>query len=320
MNYPVYPDGLVQQPERLSAQRPVWNRLVGSVLLVLLLSAVYGQGATSPVSLTWVSDDGFLLRDGWLFQPGDHPNGASPPLNDRQWSGIDPTKDIRELPQLQRAGIGWLRLHLRTGPDLPPLMIKVFQSVASEIYLDGRLLYRFGTVSANPDRVQAYNPVSAFMLPLQPTSDHVLALRIAVQPGQLYSAKYLKWDAGAVQFWLFPSTVLPTLKPVDVQALYLDTFRMGIAFILFVLHLSLFFAHRTQRANLYAAGMYLLLNVGLLFRAANNFTHSMGLRMLIYYGSRIDLWVPGGCFGWLLAALGLSLFHYPLIISGYLFL
>lgn len=293
-NYPVYPDAFISQhSKQLSLTYAVWNCLCSSFLLVLVLSVAYGQNVTSPISLTQVSDDGFLLREGWLFQPGNNSNGARPNLDDRHWFSIDPTKDIRELPQLQQAGIGWLRLHIRTGPELPPLMIKLFQSIASEIYLDGRLLYRFGKVSANPDSVQAYNPAAAYSFPLTASSHHLLALRIACQPSQFYYANYLNWDAGTVQFWLFPTRVLPAIKPVDVESIYLNTFRIGIAFILFILHLSLFFAHPSQRANLYAAGMYLLLNIGLLSRFANDFAHSLGLRILVYYGSSIDLWVPG---------------------------
>jgi len=182
------------------------------------------QPAPTPVILRQVPDDGFLLKEGWRFQPGNDPNGAWPNLDDRHWTTIDPTKDIRELPQLQQAGIGWLRLHIQAGPNLPPLMIKLFQSVASEIYLDGRLLYRFGKVSANPDSVQAYNPAAAYSFPLTASSHHLLALRVACQPGQFYYANYLNWDAGTVQFWLFPTHVLPAIKPVDVESMYLNTF------------------------------------------------------------------------------------------------
>ena len=100
------------------------------------------------------------------------------------WRPIDPTKEIRDLPQLRQAGSGWLRLHLRTGPDLPPLMIKVYQSVASEMYLDGRLLYRFGTVSTHPDRVQAYDPRAAFSLPLSSSSRRIVGGPLTHQPDQ----------------------------------------------------------------------------------------------------------------------------------------
>ena len=269
------------------------RKLLFSLFLMQMLSNACAQQPASAVSLTYVPDNGFLLNKEWRFQPGDIPNGASIQLDDRQWSTIDPAKDIRELPQLQRAGIGWLRLHIHTGSDLPPLMIKVFQSVASEMYLDGRLLYRFGTISTNLDSVRAYNPVAAFSLPLLPSSNHVLAIRFASQPGRLYTLKNLAWDTAALQLWVFPTTAVPAIKPVDIQAIYLDTFRFGIAFILFILHLSLFFVHRTQRANLYASGMYLLLGVTLLARVASGFVHSLPLRMLVYYCVWVDVLIPG---------------------------
>ncbi|CAN5469658.1 hypothetical protein BH09BAC4_BH09BAC4_17020 [soil metagenome] len=273
---------------------PRFFRVTLAILILFQgLMIAHAQVSTDTVSLTQVPDDGFLLKNGWRFQAGDVPNGASVQLDDRHWSHIDPTKDIRELPQLQQAGIGWLRLHLRTGPDLPPLMIKMFQSVASEIYLDGRLLYTFGTISTNPGQVQAYNPSSAYSFPLRASSEHVLALRVACQPGLIYTTKYLHWDAGTIQFWLFPTTAIPALKPVAVQATYLATFKMGISFILFILHLSLFFAHRTKRTNLYAAGMYLMLTLALLAMAANDFTHTLSLRILVYYGSFLAVWMPG---------------------------
>ncbi|WP_179830197.1 hybrid sensor histidine kinase/response regulator transcription factor [Spirosoma fluviale] len=274
-------------------KQTVWTRLFCCLLLIAsLLTNAYAQHPPDTISLKNVPDDGFQLKEGWRFHPGDHPKGASPDLDDRHWTTIDPTKSIRELPQLQRAGIGWLRLHIRTGPELPLLMIKLFQSVASEIYLDGRLLYRFGKVSANPDSVQAYDPSAAYSFPLTASSSHLLALRVARQPSQFYYNKYVRWDAAAVQFWLFPSHVLPAIKPVDVESIYLNTFRVGIAFILFILHLSLFFAHHSQRANGYAAGMYLLLTIAFFSRFVTSFTHTIGLRILVDYGSYIDRWVP----------------------------
>lgn len=145
---------------------PGFARLFCSLLLIQGLTTAYAQKPPSAVSLIHIPADGLLLREGWRFRFGDTPNGASPQVDDLHWSSIDPTKDIRDLPQLHRAGIGWLRLHLTMGQTLPPIMVHVFQSVASEVYLDGRLLYRFGTVSTNPDSVRAYNPVAAFNLPL----------------------------------------------------------------------------------------------------------------------------------------------------------
>ena len=284
---------MLNHPQRICTDRlrAVFIRLFCSLILIQGLTTACAQTLPAAVSITQIPSDGLLLTE-WRFRPGDDPNGANPQLNDSQWNSFDPTKDIRDLPLLQRAGIGWLRLHLTTGDQLPVTMLYVFQSVASEVYLDGQLLYRFGTVSTNPERVRAYNPNAAFSLPLRPASEHVLTVRFACEPGLDYDRTYLRWDAAAVQFRLFPATVTPAMLPVSLQASYLDTVKVGISLILFILHLSLFFAYRTQRANLYAAAMYLILSLAFLAKTMNNFAHPMELRMVLYYVSLIDAGVP----------------------------
>lgn len=269
------------------------TRLFGWLLLALLAAPGYAQNPATAVGLASLTGRSVVLDRGWRFHPGDDPNWAKSNLDDRQWTVIDPSKDIHSSPQVQRAGIGWLRLRITTGPDLPPVLAYIFQSVASDIYLDGRLLYHFGTVSADPARVRAYNPCAAFNLPLRPDSEHVLAVRIAYQPGLDYSKNYLHWISPVLQCTLFSAADIPGIPALTLQATYLDTFKVGISFILFFLHLSFFFAYRQQQANLYAAGMYLLLSLTFLARSTAGFVHSMDTRMVLYYGSMIDIWIPG---------------------------
>lgn len=262
-------------------------------LVILVCTGSYAQTPSGTVSLTYVSDEGLLLKEGWRFRAGDIPNGADPQLDDHDWSAIDPSQDIRDLPQLQRERIGWLRLHLTTGPNLPPLMLSVFQSVASEMYLDGQLVYRFGTVSTNPDSVRAYNPNAAFNLPLHPNTEHVLALRIAEETGLVYYRDQFRWDSAALLLRLFPTTAIPAVQHIVQQAAYFDTLKTGIAFILFILHLSLFLAYRRQQANGYAAGMYLLLSLTFWAKTIISITHSIPTRVMLHYVSTLDAWVPG---------------------------
>ena len=94
------------------------------------------------------------------------------------------------------------------------------------------------------------------------------------------------------QFRLFPASVLPALPADTLRGIYFDTLKIGISIILFILHLSLFFAYPSQRTNLYATGLYLLSSITFLARAANSFVHPMNVRIVVYYGSLIDIWVP----------------------------
>lgn len=86
---------------------------------------------------------------------------------------------------------------------------------------------------------------------------------------------------------------IPAVRPISQQAAYLDTFKTRIAFILFILHLSLFLAYRRQQANGYAAGMYLLLGLAFWAKATISLTHSVPTRVVLYYVLTLDTWVPG---------------------------
>ena len=107
-----------------------------------------------------VSSDGILLDKGWKFQVGDDAAYANAGYDDKAWKTINPTLDIYDLPQIPKSGIVWFRLHLSIDSSLNnQLVLIVQQSGASEIYLDGELIYRFGTLSADPEKVKAYDPL-----------------------------------------------------------------------------------------------------------------------------------------------------------------
>lgn len=258
-----------------------------------MVTVGYAQPPVTAFQLTDLPTEGVLVNQGWRFHPGDDPGWAKPDVDDSQWESIDPTKDINDLPQVQRAGISWLRLRITTGPNLPPVMTYMFQSVASEVYLDGRLLYQFGTISTHPDRVRAYNPYAAFSLPLRPATQHVIAMRIAYQPGIDYGKSYLGRLPSVVRFNFFPAAEIPAIPIFNIESIYLDTFKIGICFILLVLHLSLFIAYRQQPANLYAAVMYLLMLVQFVLRAAYDLVHSVEARMVLHYFTLLPPWTTG---------------------------
>src|SRR5262249_37621252 len=115
----------------------------------------------SPIDwLEKVLQTGVLLDKGWKFQAGDNPDYAKRDYDDNKWQSINPTLDIHDLPQISKSGIGWFRLHLSTGSSVNShLAMMIQQSGASEIYLNGHLIQRFGILSADPEKVIAYDPL-----------------------------------------------------------------------------------------------------------------------------------------------------------------
>lgn len=151
-----------------------------TLLLGVLLPVLAGQGQTV-FRIDSLPAQGILLNKGWTWHAGDNPDWAKPNFDDSKWESIDPTKDIYELPQVRQAELGWFRIRLRMSPAVlsRPLAMVLSQVGASEIYLNGRLIYRFGQVSADYDDEQTYY---LYNRPFQLKPDQ--------QPEQLIAVRY----------------------------------------------------------------------------------------------------------------------------------
>ena len=138
--------------------------------------------------------NGVLLDKGWKFHAGDNPEWAKPAFDDAKWADIDPTKGIFDLPQLDRrtGRIGWLRLRLRLDSILTQqLVLQIRQSGASEVYLNGRLILRFGRIGKTPAETEAFTPNnSPVSFPASVGREQVLTVRYALQPGIRYGQHF----------------------------------------------------------------------------------------------------------------------------------
>lgn len=117
----------------------------------------------------------------WRYHTGDDARWAAQQLDDSSWEIIDSTRlPIERLPKSGWQGIGWFRLRVRldeTAADVP-LAFEMNQWGASEIFVDGVLVKRFGVVGASAEAEQAYNPKKAqFRIALGGTGEHVIAVR-----------------------------------------------------------------------------------------------------------------------------------------------
>ncbi|HEX8506731.1 MAG TPA: ATP-binding protein [Hymenobacter sp.] len=228
-------------------------------LLLLLTWAAHTAGAQAVVSVEAMPATGLVLKQGWTFRPGDDPAWAQPTVDERAWQPIDPTKSLQQLPQVRQAGVGWLRLRFRVGPALPrhTLALAVFQYAASEVYLNGRLLRRYGTVSTDPLRVVPHWPDGApIELPIGGPGEQVLAVRFAHwQPFEGFS------DFFVPIFFEARLDGLPQLlQNFQHEATYktADMLLFGAFLLLSMLHLAFFVYNSAQRANIYFAFYTLL--------------------------------------------------------------
>ncbi len=258
----------------------IHNRMRSLLLLTLLLNLSVAIAQKKPPAIAQVSDpflitalpsDGVLLNKNWKWQAGDNPQWAKPAFDDRRWQAIDPTKDIMELPQLHLTTVGWLRLQFSFADSLTSqLALMIWQSGASELYLDGTLIHHVGKLSGDLRTVKALNPEGKpVSFPISPATNHVLAVRYALQPGLSYATTFGYQNRGF-------KAILNTLEGANDQYSQSKSFvahgiRIGVFFILGILALAIYLFYPVQKANLYFfAYTFLQEIVWLIFRYTDN--------------------------------------------------
>jgi serine phosphatase RsbU (regulator of sigma subunit) len=214
----------------------------------------------------------------WKYHIGDlasdDPQFADPQFDDRAWETLNGTAiTLNSIPKSGWRGIGWFRLRLQANPALAnqPLALVMVHYGASEVYLDGKLIERFGTVGTSPEREVAYNPNTLpINIVLDARGEHVLAVRHSCMEMRDLSGGWGKWIArqsarpvvsayanrtnnygAGFGVWMIEAGQARD-DQVNKRAgggLYLLNF--GLLLAIGLLHLLLFWFYPRQRANLF---------------------------------------------------------------------
>jgi serine phosphatase RsbU (regulator of sigma subunit) len=197
----------------------------------------------------------------WKYRPGDETIWATPNFDDQSWEQIQNTRiDLKNLPASGWNERAWFRLRFQADETTVnrTLTVSGRQLGASEIYLDGNLIARFGEIGETGE-IQ-FNPNSLPVpFEIDRAGEHVLAIR--------YAASEFKDLSSGVGAWLAHGKVSPgfvfSLADVDVDvagaiqryadnsARRIGVFIIGILTALALLHFLLFLFYRAERANLF---------------------------------------------------------------------
>jgi hypothetical protein len=157
---------------------------------------------------------------------------------------------------------------------------------ASEIYLDGKLIKRYGSIGSTAATEVPYNPnAEPFAIVFDGAGEHLLAVRYSNQAAADFNSGYGKWLSGKEtsryanigfqsRLRSFDNTVNQGWK-VNYDFTY-NIIQAAIFFSFGILHLLLFALYPKQRGNLF----YSLF----LFGVAGN-DLCLGLFMVIHYGT-----------------------------------
>src|ERR1043165_2212184 len=152
------------------------------LFVCLLLWPLYAISQTGVLTIKKESlRSNNYLTDNWLYKPGDDTAWAAKGLDGKTWSPVAPffITGYKSHKKLPFDGIGWFRLHFRidsSGLGNKTIGLKMNHWGASEVYLDGKRIQRFGTVKGKDSSWQ-FNPQDVpFSLPGITYGEHILAI------------------------------------------------------------------------------------------------------------------------------------------------
>ncbi|MEZ0608708.1 ATP-binding protein [Fibrella sp. WM1] len=198
--------------------------------------------------------EGVWLDKGWRWQAGDNLNWRAPAFDDSRWDTIPAFPGSDSLPGYRQHRIGWIRIAVEISPRLvaQPIAIQVYQRGAADLYLDGQLIRRFGSIGPGGQlqRAEASYTDEYTISSKLTTGRHVFAVRLAKTDLPGYVPSSVDRTATVLALKLAPTAglVKQTANRAFLKAA--NTFWvLGFFLALAVVHLF-YFIYRRQRVSL----------------------------------------------------------------------
>lgn len=231
------------------------------MLLLQVFPAVTALGVQFEEDVITVSrsdllteDQTIYISDTWKFNPGDNLDWATRALEDSDWQNVSTRLGPSDLPFIDWEGIGWFRLHIKVDSSLVnyPLALVIEQhNGASEIYLDGELLYTLGQVSIFEEDFKPYRDNRPRPIQFEDTTEHVLAVRYANHDADKFNSygftAGFRFLLGDLNYHINSTLEQMTSTPM------LQMFYAGGLLAFTIIHFLLFVFYPSEKRNLYFA-------------------------------------------------------------------
>ena len=124
------------------------------------------------------------LDNVWKYNKGDDSVCANPDYDDSGWDTLRTQMRSAETKVELWKGIGWFRTKIKIDSSLinKPIAFLINQFGASEIYLNGRLVKKLGTIGETSEKETPYQPSNIpFIVTLDTNSVYTIAVRYSNQ-------------------------------------------------------------------------------------------------------------------------------------------
>ena len=224
----------------------------------------------------------------WKFHNGDDSLWALSTFDDSKWDTVNTKLKFGKDGSNPFTGIGWFRIHIYLDSSFNeiPIAVLVEQDGASQIFVDGKLIQSFGTVSADVKKEIPHNPNNIpHSFRYGKPGEHILAVRYS---NHNYRNFFEKYDVDKPGFRISLSkqdnSVVQTVfnKIIIISgAIVLGIFFLTLSFV----HLLFFLFYRKQRTNIYYSIFVMLLAALFIILAISSNTLSPELSIKLNYSN-----------------------------------
>ncbi len=217
--------------------------------------------------------EGILLDKGWKWHNGDNPDFAKTDFDDSAWESIDPTKSIKELKEINTEKPLWLRFKFYNQLHLKNLLLSINQSGATEIFINGKQVNKYGEIESENKATIAFDPLGESSILDINTAQNILAVRYFFQKD--------------IEYNTLPTLTLPLFlatlskesnSDVILNTIFWSGFNIAMAFMLFLIHFIYFLSYTPLKSNLWFSLSAFLWVVGDYLLHQKDITHSIDIK------------------------------------------
>ncbi len=217
-----------------------------------------------------------MTIENWKYHPGDNPEWVRPDYDDENWEIVYSLLQEGGRRREDWKDIGWFRTYVAVDSTLRnvPVGYRMWHIGASEVYVDGRLVHRFGKVGTTEDDEEPSRDYTPRFLVFPRSGEHVVAVRYSNVDGYRYERFGI-----AVGFTLSiyrdaDAALTGRVRGVRAVTMFQTAFSV-IPLLLALLHLFLFAYYPRARENLYFTIAMLLWGVVIFGDFNNPFTETI---------------------------------------------
>ena len=222
----------------------------------------------------------YVLIENWKYHYGDDSTWANLNYDDSSWDTITHTRIYTDKPEFESwEGIGWYRKIIKIDSSLfnEPIALLMRHYGASEIYLNGKLVKKFGKVADNLSEEKIYQPRDIpISLLFGSDTINVLAVRYSNFHASTDKSWYKKWFSQAGFRALISNLDSSVLSAVHNEGAALSI-NIGISAIflaLSFLYFILFFFYSMKKENLYYSFFTFFISLSFLSQMLEKFNHT----------------------------------------------